>query len=73
MVRKVAQHIRTRMRNFGRRAQNARVKSIGKHRAMSPHHRIERPRDANFESLHASRERPTRLRLDDKVQMIALN
>ena len=43
------------------------------HRAPTMRGSVERPRAPHSEALHASNQRQTRVRLDDEVQVIALN
>lgn len=41
--------------------------------AAAPHHRVDAPREADAEALHATRERRLVARLDDHVHVVALN
>ncbi len=73
MVRGVAQHIGDRAHQLRRGPQKARVVVVGEDVAGPLHHRVERARDADGEALHPAAQCLVRVRLDDKVQVVALH
>ena len=73
MVRIVPEHVANRVRDFPRGPQHVRVIAIGKDGPAPLHHAIEGARHADLEALHSARQRFLAVRLDDEVQVIALN
>src|SRR5882724_1392328 len=59
--------------DLGGRPQHVREVAVGENRAVTVHDAVEPLGDANAESLHAAREAPLILGLDDQVDVIALH
>ncbi len=73
MVPAIVQYVMKRVRGLRGRRQNYRVITIGEYFAAAAHQSIEGAREPNVQSLHAARERLLVVRLDEKMQMIALH
>src|SRR6266545_2647212 len=69
----VAEDVTNGVPHLRRRAGHVRVVAIGNHRPAPPHHRVEPPREPDRERAHAEREDPRPLRLDDEVEVVALD
>jgi len=72
-MREVPEHVRDRSRRLGRPAHDARVIVVLEHSTMTPHHAVQRLREADGESLHAARKRLFVGRLDQEVDVVPLH
>lgn len=73
MVAEVVEHIAHGIGDFPARAEHVRVVAIDEDAARAPGQRIEPPGDADAEALHAARQGAGVRRLDDQVQVSALD
>src|SRR6266496_2481502 len=73
MAREVAEHVGEGVPDLGGRAEHVRVVAVGEDGAATSHEPVERASDANLEPLHAARERRVVLRLEDEVEVVALD
>ena len=73
MVCGVAENIGDGDDQLPRRAQQPRVVVVVEHLPGAPHHRVERPGDADGQPLDAARKRAVVVGLDDQVQVVALD
>ena len=73
VVAVVAEQVADGVRHLSRRAQGARVVAVSENRPAATGEAVEQPGEAGREALHRLREAGSAFRLDDEVQVIALN